>query len=672
MKVSLNWLTDYVDVAARPAKELAEVFTRIGLCCDQVVETATDVVFELEVTSNRPDCLGHIGVARELAAALGLALKLPDLSAVPTAGQSAGKLTSVQVLDPDLCPRYTARVIRGVKVGPSPAWMLERLESAGLRGINNIVDVTNYVLLEYSQPLHSFDYDLLGEKRIVVRRGRAGEALVSIDGTRCELTGRMCVIADATRPVAIAGIMGGLDSEINDRTVNVLLESARFDPLATRQTARGLSLMSEASYRFERGVDPVGVDAASLRACQLILQTAGGRLAPGVVDVWADPYVPAKVAMRTARCRMLLGMDVPDAVQVDILARLGLSPRVEDGRIVCTIPAHRPDLTREVDLIEEVGRLYGYDRISVRSHVTHRVRGATAAEQVRERLVETLAAAGIDEAVTTGFVDDAEAAMFGCPRGVRVDPLVRKTTNLLRPTLLPSLLRACKTNQDVGNTDVRLYELAAVFPPPPDGKSDSLPDEHESLGILVQDDLPLLRGVVETLAGRLAPAAAMEIVPAALAGLAADASAEIRIDGRCVGQIGMVDPGVLDTYGLRAPYAAATVRLEALLAGGVAPRSYRPLPKFPAVRRDLSVVVDAATSWSKIVSAIEGVEQPRREAVEYVGIYRGKQVPAGRKSVTLTLTYRSPEGTLRSEAVDELVGAVVSALSARVGASLRH
>ncbi|KKL54979.1 hypothetical protein LCGC14_2259980, partial [marine sediment metagenome] len=282
MKISLNWLTDYVDVAAVGVGELAEMFTRIGLCCEGVIETDADVVFDLEVTSNRPDCLGYIGVAREAAAALQLELKLPDLSAVPTASPPAAELTDVQVLAPELCPRYTARVIRGVKVGPSPRWLIDRLEAVGLRGVNNVVDATNYVLLECSQPLHAFDLDLLAERRIVVRRGLPGETIVSIDGARCELTDQVCVIADAEKAVAIGGIMGGLESEINEKTVNILIESARFDPLATRKAARAMSLMTESSYRFERGVDPVGVDSASLRACGLILQLGGGELAEGV------------------------------------------------------------------------------------------------------------------------------------------------------------------------------------------------------------------------------------------------------------------------------------------------------------------------------------------------------------------------------------------------------
>jgi len=273
MNISLNWLTDYVDVSL-PVKELGELLTRIGLNLEGVTETDTDIVLDLEVTSNRPDCLGHLGVARELAAATGVEFRPPTIGDLPTSGV-ASELTSVEVVDPDLCPRYTARVLRNVKVGPSPNWLVERLDAVGLRSINNVVDATNYVLMEYSQPLHSFDYDKLAEHRIVVRRGKGGERMVSIDETTCTLDDSMLIIADAERPVAIAGVMGGLDTEVTEATTNVLIESAQFDPLSVRRTSRKLRLMSESNYRFERGVDPVGVDAASLRACQLILELAG-------------------------------------------------------------------------------------------------------------------------------------------------------------------------------------------------------------------------------------------------------------------------------------------------------------------------------------------------------------------------------------------------------------
>ena len=670
MKISLNWLTDYVDVSAVPARDLAAALTRAGIGCDSIAETPSDVVLELEITSNRPDCLGHIGVAREVSAVLKLPLKLPDLSKIPTGSKDAAKLTGVQVLDPELCPRYTARVIAGVKVGPSPAWMVERLEAVGLRSINNVVDVTNYVLMEYGQPLHAFDYDRLAEHRIVVRRAKPGEEIVSIDGTRCALTGGMLVIADAAKPVAVAGVMGGLESEISASSNTVLLESAQFDPLTTRKTARALMLISESSYRFERGVDPVGVEAASLRACQLILQAAGGELAQGVVDVWANPHRPVQVSLRTARCRALLGAEIDAAAQAGILDRLGLSPKVSGDRIDCTIPSYRADLTREVDLIEEVARLHGLDKIPVRTRVSHAVVPAGRVELARRRAREALSAAGIDEAVTFSFVDDPEATMFGFAAQVRVDAVVRRTNNLLRPALLPSLLRACKGNQDVGNEDVCLYELAAVFPPGGDGSG--RPAEHVSLGVVCRRDVRFVRGVLEAVAAAVAPLAKVEVVPGSVAGLDSGASAEVRLDGQAVGILGVVDQAVLDYYGLEKPHAAGAINFDELVKRIGRERVYQPLARFPAVRRDLSLVVDEAATWRQVTETVARTDQPALEELTYVGSYRGKQVPAGKKSVTLSLTYRLPDRTLRHDEVDEMIAAVVSALDKALGAKLRQ
>ncbi len=676
MKVSLNWLTDYVDVSALPAGELAEVFTRIGLCCESIDETDTDIVLDLEVTSNRPDCLGHIGVAREAAAALGLELKLPDLSAVPVGATGVAKLTGVEVLAPDLCPRYTARIIRGVKVAPSPSWMVERLEAVGMRGINNVVDVTNYVLMEYGQPLHAFDQKRLSGGRIIVRRGLPGEQIVSIDGTRCTLTEEMLVIADAESPVAVAGIMGGLESEVGPETTDVLLESARFDPLTIRKAARALSLMSESSYRFERGVDPVAVEAASLRACQLLLRTAGGELASGIIDVWADPYEPPKVAMRTDRCRSLLGVEIGDAAQAEILNRLGLSGKLQKGKVVCRIPAWRADLPREIDLIEEVARLHGYDKIPVHDEVTHPVAGAGGFECFQRDVRGVLSAAGFDEAITYTFTDDEAAALFGFETGLHVDAAVRRTNNMLRPTLIGSLLRVCKTNHDVGNGDVSLYELAAVFPPPVASKverreSGDLPDEYTALGMVTQRDLPHLRGALEAVINRSAPAASLEVVPGPVAGFAEGQAAEIHLDGRRIGLIGMVSAAAMDYFGLEKPHAAAMINFDMLTGYAGAERSYRPLPRFPAVGRDLSLVVDEAVTWHELTGVIDSTDQPMRESLRYVGTYRGRQVPAGKKSVTVSLTYRSDDGTLRSEQVDEMVAQVVEAMTGQLSAELR-
>ncbi|MFP4055071.1 MAG: phenylalanine--tRNA ligase subunit beta [Phycisphaerae bacterium] len=665
MNISLNWLTDYLDVAM-PAKELGDLFTRIGLNCEGIEESDNDIVFDLEVTSNRPDWLGHLGVARELATALGVEFRPPQIPQLPCSGDVTD-LTAVEVREPGLCPRYTARVIRNVKVGPSPAWLVERLEAVGLRSINNVVDVTNFVLLEYSQPLHSFDYDRLAENRIVVRRAAEGETMKSIDETTCKLDPSMLVIADAKKPVAIAGVMGGLDTEVGDQTTNILLESAEFDPLTTRHTSRALGIMSESNYRFERGVDPVAIDEASRRACELILDLAGGELAAGMVDVWAQPYQPPVVTLRPARCDALLGISTPPRKQVEILAGLGLDPSLSGDAIECTIPPHRRDLRREADLIEEIARMVGYDTIPVGGKVTHHVVPEGLPHRIRRRLAEVLLASGFDEALTFTFVDDAEAKLFGYDSTVRVDPLVRKTNNVLRPTILPNLLRAVKVNQDASTAQVDLWEAASVFPVGPEGH----PAERNEVGLVTSREIRDLRGAIEEMVAAICPQAVLTVEAADVTGLTSGASAVLKLDGEPVGAMGRIDARVQDHYGLEKPVAAAWLTFEALQDKVNLNRVYHPVGKFPPVQRDLSLVVDEQVTWRQMEEVLEDVDQHLREDYDYVTTFRGKPIEKGSKSVTLSLTYRSDTGTLRSEEVDRQVQEVVEAMQKKLNATLR-
>jgi phenylalanyl-tRNA synthetase beta chain len=664
MLISLNWLSDYVDVNL-PAAELGELFTNIGLNCDGIEEKGDDIVFDLEVTSNRPDLLGHLGVARELATATGQKYRPPKVD-LPAGKGAATDFTRVEVLCPDLCPRYTARVIRNVNVGPSPQWMVDSLAAVGMRSVNNVVDITNFVLMEYSQPLHSFDYDKLAENRIVVRRAKKGETLVSIDETTCELNDSMCVIADAQKPVAIAGVMGALNTEVSAATTNVLLESAQFDPLTTRRTSRALGILSESNYRFERGVDPVMLDEASARAAALICELTGGELADGVVDVWAKPYEAPSVTLRPARTNKLLGIEIPTKKQVEILERLGLSPKPDGETIVCEIPSHRADLTREADLIEEIARLNGYDKIPTLNKVSHRVMPMGQTERIRRLVMNTLAAAGYSEAVTFSFVDAEEAKLFGWDDPVYVDHRVRRTNNALRPSLLPSLLKAVKTNQDMGNADVSLFELAAVFPP---GGKDGLPAEYIELALVSTEGQRDVRGALEAAVRRIAPAAKVSVE-------SADGFADtILLDGQAAGKIGTISPAraaaIHKHYGLEKNLGVATLRLDALAQRAQLTRTTRPLPKFPPIHRDLSLILDEAATWGELAAAITAVNQPLRVEETYVTTYRGKPIPKGKKSVTVALEYRSNEGTLTNEQVDRQVQDLLTALQKRLTVELR-
>ena len=666
MLISLNWLSDYVDVAM-PVDDLADLLMRIGLTVEGIADAGDDLVLDVEVTSNRPDCLGHLGVAREVATATGVELRRPVVGQAPTA-DNAADLTAVEVADPDLCPRYTARVLRGVKVGPSPAWLIERLEAVGLRGVNNVVDVTNFVLMEYSQPLHSFDFDKLSENRIVVRRAAKGEQLVSIDETTCALDEQMLVIADATQPVAVAGVMGGLATEVTEATTNVLIESAQFDPLSIRRTSRKLQLMSESNFRFERAVDPVAVDEASLRACEMILDLAGGELVGGVVDVWATSYEAPTVTMRPARGDAVVATGPPPARQVEILEGLGLTPTLNGETITCTIPPHRGDLRREVDLIEEVARTETFDVIPVGHAITHPLHSEGLTQRTRRRAGELMTAAGFDESITFAFVDAKEADLFVPGQTLAVDTLTRRSNNALRKTLLNSLLRTAKGNQDAGNTDVSLFELSAVFPQ--SGKT-QLPDEHVELAAVTTGSLQSLRGALEAVIGRLNPLSALTAEAADAPGLETGGAATLLLDGEPLGAMGIVAKDIQDRYGLEKPLAAAAVNFDMLLARANQQPTYRPLPRFPAMRRDLSLIVDDAVTWKQLADLVAAIDQPLRVGIDYVTTYRGKPVAKGRKSITLTLTYRSPDSTLRSEQVDEQVDAVVRAATDSFSAELR-
>ena len=666
MLISLNWLSDYVDVGLS-VDDLADLLMKVGLTVEDIADAGDDIVLDVEVTSNRPDCLGHIGVAREVATATGTELRLPAVGKTAATGNVA-ELTAVDVVDTDLCPRYTARVLRSVKVGPSPAWLVERLEAIGMRSINNVVDITNFVLMEYSQPLHAFDFDSLAENRIVVRRARAGEELVSIDQTTCKLDEQMLIIADAAKPVAIAGVMGGLDTEVTEATANILIESAQFDPLSIRRTSRKLQLMSESNYRFERAVDPVAVDTAGLRACEMIVELAGGELLGGVVDVWATPYQAHTVTMRPAQCDALLGTVTPPERQLALLDSLGLSPVLDGETITCTIPPHRGDLQREVDLIEEVGRLETFDKVPVGSHVRHELSAECLPRRTRRRAGELLTAAGFDEVITFAFVDADEADLF-VPGGVMcADPMVRRSNNALRKTLLNSHLRAVKANQDAGNTDVSLFEIAAVFPP---AEGDGLSNEHVELAMMTTGDLRSLRGAAEAVIERLAPLSTLSANVHDAVGFQPEAVAELLLDGQSVGVVGLVSAEIQDRYGIEKPIAAAALNYDTILARSDQQPTYTPLPRFPAMRRDLSLIVDNTVTWKQLADTIESVDQPLRVGLDYVTTYRGKPIAADKKSVTLTVTYRSPDGTLRSEQVDEQIAALVAAAKEAFSADLR-
>ncbi|MBA7634260.1 Phenylalanine--tRNA ligase beta subunit [subsurface metagenome] len=405
MKVLRSWLSDYIETGL-PTDKIAEILSDLGLPCEGIEHFGDDAVLDIEVTSNRGDCLGYIGIARELAVATGKELKLPAVE-LDESDKDVTEFASVEIAEPDLCCRYTARIIEGVKVGPSPDWLKNRLEAVGLRSINNVVDATNYAMMETGQPPHAFDYEKITKGKIIVRKAVAGERIVSIDGSQCELAPDMLVIADSDGPIAIAGVMGGLDAEVSETTETILLEDAYFKPVSVRMTSRKLGLPSESAFRFEHTVDIEMVDWASKRTAQLITQAAGGKVAKGVVDIYPKKPEQKEVTLRLSRLNKLLGIEIPSKEVAEILSRLSFKPQQKDDLINCTVPSWRSDVYREADLIEEVVRVYGYNRIPTEYKISIEVVPVDSRQKLTESVGTYLNGCGFYETIT-----DALAAVY--------------------------------------------------------------------------------------------------------------------------------------------------------------------------------------------------------------------------------------------------------------------
>jgi len=669
MKISLNWLSDYIETGLG-AEQIAEILSDLGFPCEGIEQPADDTVIDIEITSNRGDCLGYIGVARELAAATGKELKLPAVK-LDESDRDAAQLAAVDIEQPDLCGRYTARVIEGVKVGPSPDWMVKRIEALGLRSVNNIVDATNYAMLETGQPPHAFDYHKITDGRIIVRKAVAGERIVSIDRTTCDLNTDMLIIADPNGPVAVAGVMGGLDTEVSDATTAILLEDAYFDPVSIRTTSRRLVLPSEASYRFERIVDIEAIDWASQRTAQLITEVAGGKVARGVVDVYPRKPQPKEVALRLSRLRKLLGIEVPRDTVMTILARLSFSTRIEDDSVVCSVPTWRSDIYREADLIEEVARVYGYNKVPTERKIQIEVVPVDRRQKMTEALGGFLNACGFYETVNVTFVSDSVAEFFAegeSEQQLRVRDESRKSANLLRRSLIGSLLGVLKTNVNAGNLPCRIYELADTFAPADDRSK--LPAEETRLALVCDGDLRDICGVVEGLIKSIHREAEIIFVPGDV--VWAQAGANIMVNGKAMGSAGIISEAIRDKFDFKElKPCAAELSFESLLALPCGPVKVKPIPRFPAVERDLSLIVNEEVRWSEIIEAVRDSAGAELEDIQFVGIYRGKGIGEGQKSLTLSLQFRDENGTLTHEAVDAFEQPIVEALAQAVGAERR-
>lgn len=662
-----------------------------------------DVVFELEITPNRPDCLSLIGVAREIRAETGNPLKLPqvDFNEDET---DVREITSVTIEAPDLCPRYAARVIRGVKVGQSPAWLQQRLESVGVGVINNIVDITNFVLMEYGQPLHAFNYHKLAENRIVVRRATAGENITTLDEIDRELTSDMLVIADAEKPVALAGIMGGYDSEITETTADVLLESAYFNPSSIRATAKALGISTEASYRFERGADPGVVLAALDRAAQLIAELAGGSICKGVVDVYPGQQPLTEIQLRPERVNFILGTTLDTSEMVQILSDLGFDVEeasTENGQgdeetsplrsdeetspLRVTVPTFRSDVTREIDLIEEIARVYGYDNIPTtlpKGDIP--VPAPNLSAEIRKHIKHFLLAAGMMEAINYSFCDPNSFDKIRCAADhpfrdvLKLRNPLSPEMSVLRTTLLPSLLENAQHNRNHQIDTIALFEIGSVFI-----RNGAEKEPERVTGILAgqvgdgvysnpyrEPDFYDIKGLVEGIlevCGIVDYTLEKTDAPTFHPGR----NAAVLSSTKQIGIFGEAHPEVLENYDL--PYKAYLFDfdMEALVDAAIFSKRFEPISIYPTVERDLAIVVDQEILSDMPTGLIYATGGELVESVRLFDVYEGEQVPEGKKSLAYAITYHSATETLTDKAVNALHDKVVKRLNQELGAELR-
>lgn len=668
MLLSYNWLKDLTGATLAP-QELADALTRVGLNVEEVTPVGNgDYMLNADITTNRPDWLCHIGVAHEIAATMNLRVA-PQPVNLDETGPDVNTLSSVTV-QPGTeahCPRYTLRVIQGVKVAPSPAWLRDRLTAIGQRSINNIVDITNLVCFEMNQPLHAFDMDKLSEGRIVLRMATPGEKFDAITGEHVQLDGDMLTISDASKTVALAGVKGGTNTEVGDGTVNVLLESAWFQPRSVRRTARRTRLSSESSYRYERGIDPGMTERASARAASLILELAGGTLAKGVVDTNPGLGLPWDVSMRYERCNRVLGMDVDRDAISRVFTGLGLKEKHKDeASITVEAPSFRQDLKREIDLIEEVIRLVGYDtipeKITMPLALAHTREETDCARIIRR----TLIGLGYHECITDSFVPREWNESFR-PDSESYD--IRNPINAERPVmrsaLFPSLLEVRRTNRLL--QDVRLFEIGRTYRRTPDK-----PEEKNSVAILDDRGVQYVRGALEAIVAALSLHGTTTLTPAGkLPGMTKDSCGVMALDGNRFAVLGEVAKAQSDRFDITLCPAAGEADIDFLAFQPKKGRSYRPLPRFPDIRRDISLAVPEEVRWGDM-EQVAKKSASLLDSLAFESLYRGKGLKPGTKGMAFSMHLRAPDRSLTDAEANEIRDGVLKALmTAFPGAELR-
>lgn len=720
MKVVYNWLKDFIDVSAPPA-EIASRLALSGTNIGSVENGPHGAVIDAEVGSNRPDCLAHYGIARELSAVYRLSLKpfAPKIAESSTA--KVADAVKVEIQSPELCGRFTARVIRGLKIQPSPKWLKDRLAASGVASISNVVDVSNYVMLELGHPLHTYDYDKVRDHRIVVRRAKAGEKTRTLDGVERTLDASLCVIADGdgSHTHGIGGIMGGADTEISFSTKNVLIECAWFEPVPVRKAARSLKLHTEASTRFGRGVDPETAELASRRAAELILQLAGGELLSGVVDVYPGKRKPQKIVLTRKELLRIMGADVPDKEIEAILSALGFAPVRTDqnrgaaGSILaaweCTQPSWRAEVEREIDLIEEVARVYGLDKFPPRLPAARQGAQRLPKFEAESRLRERLIGLGYQEILTIPHVAEERDLLFRPEDGAptRLANPLSEEASVLRSTGVVTMAAALEWNLNHGQRNVRLFEIGRHYrldgaepvetPILTMGATGQAREKGVVAGENARDyEFADLKGDLDALAavaggfvwehggptwlhssqrGSVSLSSAGHTANQSSGVIPSEAKplASLAYAG-AVGVAGQLARRVAERFKLRQEVFLAEIELEPVYAafrGAKEARRYVPLPRYPSVERDFSLLLTDGTPFSDVVGTIRGLHIAEINSIEAADLFRGKNVPAGKYSLLVRVTFQSNEGTLTDAQTSDFSARIVSALENNLAAQLR-
>ena len=694
MKVQVDWLKEYTEIDV-PTDELGHVLTMAGLEIEshekvELPDGEKSEVLELNVTPNRGYCLSHIGVAREVSALLNKSLKLPDpLKALESVWGvvKVEERVSVENMEPKLCPRYCALVIENVKVGPSPKWLKDRLTAIGLRPINNIVDITNFVMMEYGQPLHAFDRALLAGNKIIIRRAKKGEPFASLDGTELKLEPDALVIADGEKPVALAGIMGGTNCQVSEITCHVVLESACFDPTTVRKGSKKYGLRSDSSYRFERGVDWNGVVSAQARAALMIKELAGGEICLGRVDIYPQEQKPIFVSLRMSRLNQLLGASFNSEQVQDILFRLGMEVPNQSENMEVKIPSFRPDLLREVDLIEEIARIDGFDKVDTVYPVAGvRPVRISAKQNIIKKVREVFCCAGFAETVHYSFIECVVAEEFKTAfasernRVIALKNPLSSEYDTMRTSLLPGLLKTAGLNLSKGQKPLKLFEVGSVY----FSDSNGARTEKAVLSAIVLGPYELtpwkprggdydfydLKGTLEMLITHLH--LKLEIFPDSRPFLLPDKSVRVQISDKELGFLGQMAPEQNLVGELGQNVYALELDLGALEKSASSSLQFQPIPKFPETYRDISILVDRSVTSQKAADVILKTGSPLIQKVELYDHFEGKKIQADKKSLTFALSFQSAERTLSDDEVNPLFEKIVQTLKSELGASLRE